>query len=166
MRAVLRYAALATLTLAPGCYRALPQRIAADHCAATGARVLVYVHGVDDVDDALCDPQIASVIYQRFRYAPHDVGYSYDEARLRAYYIQRSYSFAVDFDDYLQRKERPYTAQNLRDLRELGVRRTPAYILLDCRGEEVARYTGPSADEDPEGFATQFRRFLTLYGGQ
>lgn len=46
------------------------------------------------------------------------------------------------------------------------MRRTPAYLLLDCRGREVARYAGPTAAEDPDGFATQLRRFLTLYGEQ
>jgi hypothetical protein len=153
--------------LALGCAPPTVQReVVGGRCQTPGDRVLLYVHGEGDTDDALCDSRISSLIYRKFRYVPTNVGYSFNEATLREFFDANRYGYLMSFDDYLQRKSRPYTPQNLRYLRALGVRRTPAYIVLNCQGEELARYTGPAADESPAEFPQQFYRFLTLLSGE
>jgi hypothetical protein len=101
--------------------------------------VLLVVYGDDDDLEPLA--RTREVLSKFYVVTQIRISYPYDERESLKIFAheKRVHHFGddVSFDFYLLHRNGPYTPEDLRNLRRLGVTKTPTYMILDKEGQTL-----------------------------
>lgn len=128
--------------------------------SADGDRPVAVVIAGDQRDDFLLDSEIRSILDEYFDKKLIRIGSEYDEdiANTTVAERRRDRRWDVCLDQYLQLRNGALTYEEIRLLRRLGIKRTPAVLILSPDGRLRDLQQGFDADGD------ELLEVLTFYG--
>ena len=113
-------------------------------------RILIYIQGESRAPDLTKDQEIQTLIRNNYYFETVRLSYGYDDGMFREVYTRNkgngNWRSSLTYEEYLLRRNNPYSMRDLEVIKYLGLRQTPELVVLDSQGRILDHYTAMTSD--------------------